>query len=233
MPIKLVVFDMAGTTIKDENYVHLTLQNALKKAEIDSSLEEINLVMGYPKPVAISMILENHQNNGVLIDAEKHSIDSIHRLFEHEMVDFYQSSPLLQEAPKAGEVFQLLQEKGIKVILDTGFSREIADVIIDRLNWRDKIFASVTSDEVAKGRPHPDMIFKAMELAGLDDAQEVAKVGDTASDLQEGTSAGCKYVIGVTSGAFPKEDLEKEPHTHLISELSEILNILELESVQA
>lgn len=226
MPIKLVVFDMAGTTVKDENYVHITLQNALKKVGVESNLDEINLVMGYPKPVAISMILENHHQKGLILSPENYSIDEIHRDFEEKMVEFYKSSPLLQEAPNAGEIFETLQKKGIKVILDTGFSREIADVIIDRLGWRAKIFASVTSDEVAQGRPFPDMIFRAMELAGVRDVKEVAKVGDTASDMQEGSSAGCMYVIGITQGAFAKEELEKEPHTHLISKLQEILDIV-------
>ena len=228
MPIKLVVFDMAGTTIKDNNYVHISLQNALKKAEIDSSLQEINQVMGYPKPVAISMILENHQVLESELFTKKYSIETIHQLFKEEMVEFYSTSPLIQEAECASKIFCDLKEAGIKVILDTGFSREIADVIIERLDWRDKIFASVTSDEVAQGRPHPDMIFKAMELAGVQEVQEVAKVGDTASDLLEGTAAGCKYVIGITSGAFTKAELSKEPHTHLISKLEEIKTILKL-----
>jgi len=41
-----------------------------------------------------------------------------------------------------------------------------------------------------------------MKDLNIIDAHEVAKVGDTASDMQEGTSAGCKYVIGITTGAF-------------------------------
>ena len=228
MPIKLVVFDMAGTTIKDNNYVHISLQNALKKVEVDSSLQEINQVMGYPKPIAISMILENHHTNGMIADIEEYSIEEIHQLFKKEMVEFYSTSPLIQEAENASKVFCDLKDAGIKVILDTGFSREIADTIIDRLNWRDKIFASVTSDEVENGRPYPDMIYKAMKIGNVADSEEVAKVGDTASDLLEGTAASCKYVIGVTSGAFSREELEKEPHTHLIANLNEILSILEI-----
>ena len=155
MPIKLVVFDMAGTTIEDNNYVHISLQNALKKVDIDSSLQEINQVMGYPKPIAISMILENHQTNGAIVDIDQYSIDEIHQLFKKEMVEFYNTSPLIQEAESATTIFCALKDAGIKVILDTGFSREIADTIINRLNWHDKIFASVTSDEVGKWTASP------------------------------------------------------------------------------
>ena len=72
------------------------------------------------------------------------------------------------------------------------------------------------------------MIFKAMELTGVRDISKVAKVGDTAFDLQEGNSAGCSLVVGVTTGAFSKEELEKEEHTHLIEQIPEMMRILGL-----
>ena len=42
------------------------------------------------------------------------------------------------------------------------------------------------------------MIRRLMEQFGIDDPQRVAKVGDTPVDLQEGQSAGCGLVVGVT-----------------------------------
>jgi phosphonatase-like hydrolase len=100
--------------------------------------------------------------------------------------------------------------------------------LLDRLGWQkaNLIDASVTSDEVPRGRPYPDMIFRAMELTGVRDARAVAKVGDTASDLQEGNAAGCSLVIGVTTGAFSREQLLKEKHTHLVSSLLDIPEII-------
>ncbi len=223
MEIQLVVFDMAGTTVQDNNNVHLALQTALKKQNIQVGIEEINLVMGIPKPVAIQTLLKNKIDEILITDD---FIDEIHRIFLAEMIDFYKNSPEVKAKEGAEFVFKKLRDKGIKVVLDTGFSRDIVDVIIERLQWKDKIDGSVASDEVAQGRPYPDLIFKAMELIEVKDAKSVAKVGDTASDLQEGNSAGCKYVIGITSGAFNREELAKEPHTHLIHHLEELMHIL-------
>ena len=50
--------------------------------------------------------------------------------------------------------------------------------------------------------------------------------GDTPSDLMEGMNAKCGYVIGVTTGAYMLSQLEFEKYTHLIENLSEILDIL-------
>jgi phosphonatase-like hydrolase len=121
-----------------------------------------------------------------------------------------------------------LKAAGIKVFVDTGFDRPIVDALLQRMAWEKNklIDGSVTSDEVAHGRPHPDLIFRAMELAGVSDVKRVAKVGDTASDLGEGNAAGCGLVIGITTGAFTREQLLLTPHTHLISQIPEVLGII-------
>jgi phosphonatase-like hydrolase len=228
MSIKLAVFDIAGTTVKDSNNVHEALQKALLYAGFHYTIEEINPYMGIPKPLAIKYSLEQRPTLKNFA-ADEEFIQNIHTDFVKEMLLFYQTSDKVEEKPHATAVFKALKNKGIKIVLDTGFSREITNAILEKLGW-DKgalIDFSVTSDEVINGRPHPDLIFKAMELCGIIDSQEVAKIGDTSSDLQEGTAAHCKYVIGVTTGAFSKEDLEKEPHTHLIADLREVLEIFE------
>ena len=83
-----------------------------------------------------------------------------------------------------------------------------------------------SADEVKQGRPYPYMIFKAMEYCNIQSVEEVMKVGDTSSDLEQGTNAGCKFVVGVTSGAFAKSELIKYPHTHLVETLNQIFEIL-------
>ena len=65
-----------------------------------------------------------------------------------------------------------------------------------------------------------------MEITGVSDVKKVVKVGDTAVDLQEGTNAGCGYVIGVTTGAYTKAELQTYPHTHLISDLAQLCKLL-------
>lgn len=227
MGIKLVVFDMAGTTVEDEQNVAYALQQALSDYDFKVSLNDINVVMGYAKPMAIRILLGQHLKEDPAI-TDQHLIDHVHKRFVSIMKGFYQHSTNTKAKAGAGQVFAELRKRGVKVALDTGFSREIADAIFEKLNWvegRD-FDISVTSDEVKNGRPYPDMIFKAMDLLGIHAIDEVAKVGDTHSDLQEGNAAGCKYVIGITTGAYTATELAKEEHTHLVNNLEEIIDIL-------
>ena len=132
------------------------------------------------------------------------------------------------EAPGAGETFRRLRQAGVKVALNTGFSRDIAQTLIDRLKWEldELIDASVTSDEVERGRPHPDMIRRLMLKLGVTDPQRVAKVGDTPADLLEGKNAGCGLIVGVTQGSCARTQLERFPHDYLIGSVAELPELL-------
>lgn len=224
MSVKLVVFDMAGTTVKDKNYVGLAFQKAMKAHGYEVSIEEINPMMGYEKPLAIKMMLERHGNGQEEITETL--ISTIHDDFVSAMVHFYQTSSAVVPLPNVEDTFLELKEKGIKIGLDTGFSRKIAEIIVDRLNWSGVIDALVASDDVPRGRPFPDMIHKMMAELGIHDAQEVVKVGDTEVDVNEGLNTGCKYSIGITTGAFTKEELLKYQPSHVIDDISEVLAII-------
>lgn len=226
MAIKLVVFDLAGTTVHDNKDVHRVLQSALAKHQVVISVADANEVMGIPKPIAIRTLLNKRYTGVKSINDDW--IAAIHEDFVNEMISFYKHSPEVRERKGVSELFRKLKERKLKVAVDTGFDRRITAPLLVRLGWesQDLIDASVTSDEVLHGRPHPDLIFKAMELTNVTDANNVAKVGDTASDLQEGTAAGCKFVIGITTGAFSRSELERELHTHLIEEIDEVFEIL-------
>ena len=221
MKIQLVVFDMAGTTVRDDDAVNTCLREALA-AHVPVSREDVNTVMGLPKPVAIRDLLQTKEKTGVQVTPEL--VNTIHEDFLGRMLRFYRTSPNVEPMPHTLEAFDQLKQAGVRLALDTGFSRPIANAILERLGWDGDslLSATVTSDEVRRGRPHADLLLRAMELSGVGDPKAVAKVGDTPSDLLEGTAAGCALVVGVTNGTHTREQLAVHPHTHLIGSLREL-----------
>jgi len=228
--IELVVFDMAGTTVYDGDMVNVCLREAVTAAGFEVSRDEINAVMGITKPVAIRMLLEQRSENPTTVAQAQ--VETVYADFLTRMVRHYETSPEVREVEGAADTFRLLREAGVKVALDTGFSRQIVTVLLNRLGWqRDSLIdASVAGDEVTQGRPYPDMIFRAMELTGIRDAGRVAKVGDTPADLQEGSAAGCSLVIGMTGGSHTREELLPHPHTHLLDHLTDVWKLVLAES---
>ncbi len=225
MNIELVVFDLAGTTVNDEDGVNRAVREALSEVGVSASRAAVNEVMGIPKPVALRRLLEGASRAELMP-----RLDAIHGDFVARMIRFYQRDPSVYEIPGSSDVFRRLRTAGIKVALDTGFSRDIVEVILDRLGWNNPelVNLTVTSDDVPRGRPHPDMIVKAMEALAVSDASRVAKVGDTPADLEEGTRAGCGLVVGVTGGSHTADQLRPWPHTHLIGSVVELPALLGL-----
>ncbi|RAJ31805.1 HAD hydrolase-like protein [Pedobacter cryoconitis] len=224
MSIKLVVFDMAGTTVHDENHVALSFQQAMKKQGYQVELNDVNPLMGYEKPLAIEMMLNKYETDSQKINAA--SIIQIHTDFVNIMLDFYTNSPEIKPLPNVESTFEQLRSMDIKIGLDTGFSRNIAELIISRLNWENQIDIMVASDDVKNGRPYPDMIQKMKMDLNILPTDEVVKIGDTEVDINEGINAGCKYVIGITTGAFTREELEPHGPTHIIDDISELIAII-------
>jgi phosphonatase-like hydrolase len=219
---QLAVFDLAGTTVRDDKYVHRVLQQTMAAHGFNISIEEANSVMGIPKPVAMHQLLTE---KGYLV--QPGLIEQMHAAFVENMIQFYHTEPGLGEVEGTSAVFAQLRQAGIRIVVDTGFDRAITDPLLQRMNWNGLIDGSVTSDEVANGRPFADLVFRAMELTGVTNASCVMKVGDTPSDLQEGQAAGCGWIVGVT-GNFSREQLQAEPHTHIVDSLADIPRLLGL-----
>jgi phosphonatase-like hydrolase len=226
MDIDLVVFDMAGTTVDDGDAVARCFREALAHVGVDVDSAAANSVMGMPKPEAIRILVGRSPHAETLLGR----VSGIHAYFVARMSHFYRTDSALREVPGTRSVFEALHRAGIKVALNSGFSRDIAAIIIERLGWAREglIDASITSDEAERGRPHPDMIQKLMKSVGVSDPRRVMKVGDTPVDLQEGTNAGCGSVVGVTRGTHTRAQLEGYPHTDLVESVADIPTLLGL-----
>jgi phosphonatase-like hydrolase len=227
MPIELVVFDIAGTTVKDKGEIAIAFQIALKEFGYDIPKSAILPLMGYKKPEAIRMMLDEYELDEKVVTHEL--IDAIHEEFISAMIEYYNTDNAVEAFEQTESIFAVLKSKGIKIGLDTGFSNAIASVIIEKLGWlKDgKIDCLVCSDEVPLGRPHPYMIEKIMHQTGVYETQHVIKVGDTEVDVNEGRNANCKYSIGITTGAFTKEELAPYEPSFIIDQLQDLLPIVE------
>lgn len=224
MSIELVVFDLAGTTVYDRNFVAIALKSAIAEENIEIEIADANAVMGIPKPLAIKEII--FKKTGKDYETDDMYIQYIFHNFLKIMIDFYKHSEHVREIEGVSATLAYLKDKGIKTAVDTGFSSDITEVILQRVGWREKNLLDfwVSSDQVERGRPYPDMIQYLMNKAGIDSAEKIAKVGDTAADAQQGINAGCGMVIGVLSGAGTEKELNQNKVTHLISSVVEIKN---------
>lgn len=233
---QLVVFDMSGTTVLDRNEVLSCFLEAALEGGINTSAEQINTMMGWSKIEVFRTLVSA---SGLV--AESRTEDMAQRLFQDfrfRLETYYRENPV---TPTTGteELFRWLKQKGIFIALTTGFYREVTNILLEQLGWNEGldemyrgseeslIDISITSDEVANGRPQPDMIRKAMRAVEITDPSRVVCIGDTPSDLQAGRAAGCGLVVGICSGSHTRSQLELVDHDLLVDSMPEFQSFLE------
>ena len=221
--IKMVVFDMAGTTVDEDNVVYKTLQKVINGEGYNFSLSQVLTEgAGKEKLQAIKDILQldaKQQEDGLP--------EKLYKIFIETLAVAYNAMDI---KPQEGavEVFKELRQKNIHVVLNTGYNESTARSLLNKLNWKEgnQIDALITATDVQNNRPQPDMIQLAMAKYFITDADEVAKVGDSIIDIEEGQNAGCGLSIGITTGAHTAEQLITANPDFVIHHLVDLLPLI-------
>lgn len=223
--IALVVFDLGGTTIHDDGTINRVFMEVAGEYGLGGDIEEeVRSSQGRTKK-ELFRVLATRQHEG---DPEK--ADSVasaaneeyeSRLLRH----FTDNPPRVVDGTTA--TMQYLRDQDIRVAITTGFWRAILDTILANTGLGNLLDCSVATDEVAKPKPAPYMIFRAMEQCGVTSVRQVACVGDTPVDCIAGCHAGCGYVIGVLSGTHTRAQLERVPHNFILDSSARVRELFE------
>jgi len=221
--IKMVVFDMAGTTVDENNLVYKILHNTLLDEGFECSLDLV-LALGAGKEKRNAIVDVLKEIGEILTEDE---IDNLFQLF---LINLNKAYHFLDVKPQKGaeDLFKYLKESNKLVVLNTGYNAEIATLLLTKLNWEvgNQIDALITASDVTIGRPKPDMIFLAMNQFDITNADEVAKIGDSIIDIEEGFNAGCGLVVGITTGAHTYSQLVSAKPDIIVSSLLELKLLL-------
>jgi len=223
MQIQCVVFDMAGTTVNEDNLVYKTLQAALNHFNVPVDLNHVLLHgAGKEKFQAIKDIISN----------SPYELDEIGQseAFNYFLaqLDIAYTNFDVTPMPGAAHVFAALKQAGIKVVLNTGYNRATAENLLGQLGWAEgqQIDLLVTASDVEHNRPMPDMIFYAKDKLSITDTNQMVKIGDSCIDIEEGKNAGCLLNIGITTGAQTETQLMEAKPDYIVHSLTEMLEIL-------
>jgi phosphoglycolate phosphatase len=216
----LACLDMAGTTVRDDGAVDEAFVEALTGAGVDADTprfaaarDYVQDTMGQSKADVFAALLEPAEAE----QATAAFAEAYERLVSEGRVAAIDG---------AVHVFDTLREHGVKICLTTGFAPSTREALIEHLGWREHIDLALSPADCGRGRPEPDMILGAMDRLGVPDPANVVVVGDTTSDLEAGTKAGARAVIGVLSGAHDEDTLATAPHTDLIADITELIAVM-------
>lgn len=218
MTIALAALDIAGTTVEEGGAVYRVLAEVVADHGTPASDTDIRRWMGADKRDALAALTG---------DAE--AVETLHAAFVKRLCEAYAEVPPTP-LPGVPEAFTALRAAGVRVVLTTGFDRQITDPLLAALGWAvgGALDGVVCAAEVGGGRPEPHMIHRAMALTAVTDPAAVLVAGDTVLDIDAGHAAGAAIVAGVLTGAQTRPELSAARPTHILAGVRDVPALLGL-----
>lgn len=216
MRTNLAIFDCDGTLVDSQANICLAMEYAFEKAGMPPpSRNAIRRIVGLSLFEIMRALLPD-------ADAAMHN----------EMVERYRASYLvlrnngLEHEPLYDGMAALLasmDENGWLLGVATGKSDRGLDRCLEHHAIKG-LFVTLQTADRHPSKPHPSMVFQALEEAGVGAGQAVV-IGDTVYDIQMGRAAGTR-TIGVSWGYHPVDELRAAGADAIAESMDELAVLL-------
>jgi HAD superfamily hydrolase (TIGR01509 family) len=188
--VAAVVFDLDGVLVDSEQVWDEVRQAYVRDAGGRWAPGATEAMMGMSSPE-----WSRYLRDRLGVDREP---DEIAREVAARVIDTYAAHlPLL---PHATEVVRAVAER-FPVGLASSSNRSVIEVFLDASGLRDRFAATVSSEEVARGKPAPDVYREVLRRLGVEPASAVA-VEDSSNGLRSARAAGL-LVVAVPNPHYP------------------------------
>ena len=205
--IKALIFDLDGTLIQTEvlkasSYAKAISQLSNGKVQEQEVLDVFQKYVGLSRPEVVAGL--RREFNEILKDQlglveefklEEQIIDS-RLLIYRQMLDNRQLLSNFFCSYSLG-LLRKAHQDGFKVVLATMSHLTEASKVVEILGIRDQLDFILTRDDVAKGKPDPEIYLKAQELLGIT-KEECLVIEDSVNGIRAGQNAGMT-VFAVTN----------------------------------
>jgi HAD superfamily hydrolase (TIGR01509 family) len=188
-----VIFDLDGVLLDSEQRWNEAKEAVTREAGGTWLDDAPRVMMGMSSPEWSAYMRDDLR---VPLDAEEINRDVVRRMHE----GYEAGLPLLPGALVAVRAMGARWPLG----LASSSNREIIDAFLDAAGVRDAFGATLSSEQVARGKPAPDVYLAVAELLGVDPARVVA-IEDSANGLRAARAAGMA-VIAVPNPHYPPEE---------------------------
>ncbi|MEU6879479.1 HAD family hydrolase [Streptomyces sp. NPDC046712] len=211
---RAALFDVDGT-LADTNHLHVTAWwEALRQAGHSVPMHAIHRAVGLPGEDLLARVLGEDRDR-----TEDERLSAAHDTL---YATYFDRLPALESA---AELLRALAGKGWTVLLVTSAKDNELRALRRAIDADDAISDTASADDVEEGKPAPEPVLQALELARVPPERAVF-VGDTVWDMQAGTAAGVTCV-GVLCGGIPRHDLEEAGAAAVYRDPAELLRRLD------
>ena len=206
---KAVVFDLDGVLLQSEEVWDAVRKSYVREAGGRYDDEVQRAMMGMSAPEWSRYL---HEEAGVSEEPEDINRDVVER-----MLEAYRSElPLL---PGAVEAVRRTAES-FPLGLASSSNREIFEAVLDLAGIADCFSGTVSSEEVARGKPAPDVYLEAARRLGVE-PEWCAAVEDSHAGIRSAKSAGMR-VVAIPNASYPPDGEALELADAVVASLDDL-----------
>jgi HAD superfamily hydrolase (TIGR01509 family) len=182
-PIRGLIFDMDGLLVDSEPLAERAMADFLRRHGHELRPDVIGQLLGRRATEGVALVAEIYGLPG--------DLDEYVRLFDElRLAALYGN---LRPMPGAAELIAFARESGLRIALATSNLRPHTDVTLAEAALAGLFDAEVTGDEVARGKPAPDIFLLAAERLGIEPA-ECLVLEDAPAGVQAAAAAGMRAI---------------------------------------
>lgn len=197
--IKAVLFDMDGVVLDTEKLYTRFWKQAVEECGFHMTWEQLLGLRSLGQEYADAYF------KGILgPKASEKEIRRIRRIRMKEYTDKYG----IEKKPGIDETLRGLRRRNISPVIATASQTSRAKMFLDQVGLGQSFDRILTTEQVAHGKPQPDIYLSACRQLGIR-PDEAAAVEDSDNGVTSAWRAGCR-VIMVPDLSRPDEELKKK-----------------------
>lgn len=208
------LFDVDGT-LADTNHLHVvTWWEAFRQAGQQVATHDIHRAIGLGSTDLIAHLLGDERDR-----TRDEEISAAHSTLYGTYFD------RLAALDGARDLLLGLDRRGWRIVLATSAGGGELKALRRAIDADEVIAGVASADDVSEGKPAPDPVHQALDIAGCG-PDEAVFVGDTVWDMRAARRAGVRGVA-LLSGGIPRRDLEEAGASAVYATPSDLLNHLD------
>ena len=208
-----VLFDFDGTLVDTTEMIHQSMRHATSSVLGRENIPRETLLANVGQPLPRQMELLDAGKAELLLEAYRSHHEEHH-------------DDLIREFPRVEESLARLRAAGTKIAVVTSKRRASVEMALDNFpGLRDVVDRFVTLEDTSEHKPHPEPLWRALELLGGIPQERAAYVGDSPFDVQAAKAAGLTSVA-VSWGAFSENRLREAEPDHLVPDIPSAVDVL-------
>ncbi len=194
LPPRGVAFDLDGLLVNTEELYQDVGSELLRRRGKTFGPDLLDAMMGRPQQVALSIMIEWHGLD-----------DTIERLADETKEIFYgMLETRLEPMPGAVALVERLVARGVPRCVATSSGPDFAADVLGRVGLRDQFEFVLTSADVVRGKPDPEIYLAAARRLGVAPA-ELLVLEDSQTGCRAALAAGAQ-VVAVPGGHSRRHD---------------------------